>query len=298
LLDPIAYRRAQGIVTASAGLATEVRKGGGPAFQQKVIAIEGLIDPAALIRSSSDPIEPEFEQLTRFSTIIACGRLHDQKGFQHLIPIFAKVRVREPSAKLMIIGDGPQLPQLLKISRQAGLRATQDINEVSQSDVFFAGFRHKPSRYFRIGRVFAFCSLYEGLPNVLLEAIAAGIPTLAADCPWGTRSILSGQVDSKGLLPDEDLPIRFPLGTLMPLINRPKAAWIWSEQLAAAIRGPTPWYETADRFAALHRFDMMESGQAWLAVIDEVAEGHQGVATASALMAECTRASISGTAGG
>ena len=269
LLDPLAYRRAHCIVTASAGLAQEVREDLVPALRDKVVGIEGLIDTASLIAASAAPVEPEFEELARFGTIIACGRLHPQKGFHHLIPIFAEVRRREPSARLLIIGDGPELGALLALSSQAGLRATRAVEQIGESDILFAGFRETPARFYRLGRAFAFSSLYEGLPNALLEAIASGIPVLAADCPWGTRSILSGKVDDLGLLPDEALPRELPHGTLMPRIDRPAAGAIWADRLTAAIQQPKPHAAIDERSAALRRFDMAETGQAWLNVVEK-----------------------------
>jgi glycosyltransferase involved in cell wall biosynthesis len=271
LLDPLAYRRAHCIVAASCGLAQEVREGLAPALRDKVVGIEGLIETASLISASTASVEPEFEQLARFGTIIACGRLHPQKGFHHLIPAFAEVRRREPSARLVIIGDGPELQTLLTLSEQLDLMTSRDVTQIGKSDILFAGFRETPARYYRLGRVFAFSSLYEGLPNALLEAIAAGIPVLAADCPWGTRSILSGKADGLGLLPDESLPLALPYGTLMPRIDSPTAGAVWADRLTAAIQHPKSHTAIAERTAALRRFDIAETGQAWLNLVDRYA---------------------------
>ena len=268
LLDPLAYRRAQCIVAASCGLAQEVRESLAPALRDKVVGIEGLIDTTSLVSASAAPVEPEFERLARLGTIIACGRLHPQKGFHHLIPAFAEVRRREPSARLLVIGDGPDLQALLALGAQAGLRTSRDASQIEESDILFAGFRETPARYYRLGRVFAFSSLYEGLPNALLEAIASGIPVLAADCPWGTRSILSGNTDEMGLLPDESLPIELPYGTLMPRIDNPAARTIWADYLTAAIRQPKPHTPEEERTTALGRFDIAETGQAWLNLVE------------------------------
>lgn len=268
LLDGWAYRRANRIVTASWGLAGEVRGGRGSAFAKKVMAVEGSIDSLALLRSADAPVEPEFHQLAEHPTVIACGRLHEQKGFHHLIPIFADVVARRADAKLVIIGDGPQFASLTKLSAELGLRATDDVNGIEDHHILFAGYREHPARYFRLGRVFAFSSLYEGLPNALIEALASDVPILAADCPWGPRSVLGGSAEG-GLVPEQNLPIELPYGTLMPRLGTATAHGLWAGQIVAALSEPKPRRTVEERRAAIARFDLETTGSIWIEAIEQ-----------------------------
>lgn len=269
LLDGWSYQQASCIVTASSGLAEEVRDGRGPAVAGKVVAVEGSIDSASLMESSDAPIEPEFHLLADYPTVIACGRLHEQKGFQYLIPIFAGVVARAPDAKLMIIGDGPEMASLVKLSGDVGLRSTHDVKAVGDHHILFAGYRDKPLRYFRLGRVFAFSSLYEGLPNALIEALASDAPILAADCPWGPRSVLNGYAEEGGLLADEQLPLELRYGTLMPRLDAPTAERVWIEHILAALEKPMPRRTVEERRSAIARFDLEATGSIWLEAIEQ-----------------------------
>jgi glycosyltransferase involved in cell wall biosynthesis len=269
LLDRIAYRRADCIVTASGGLAHEVREALPPGSGE-VVAIEGTVDARALVAAGDEPIEPAFEALARYPTIIACGRAHEQKGFQHLIPIFAAVRRQQPAAKLLILGDGPELAALEERAERLGQRTTRHVGEAEVKDIIFAGFRERPIRYFRVGRLFAFTSLYEGLPNALIEAVASGLPVFAADCPWGARSVLSGEAGAARLTPEESLPQAWPAGTLMPRLGSETAAAAWTETLVAALRNAPTRRTSAERLATIARFDMEHSGQTWLSLVDEL----------------------------
>lgn len=275
LLDRFANKRASRIVTASAGLAGEILEGHERSLGHKVVPVEGSIDSEFLVRSAEGPIEADLEPLAGHPTVVACGRLHEQKGFQYLIPAFADVVAAVPRAKLLIIGDGPELASLEMLASGVGLKATCEPREVAEADILFAGYRKDPARYFRLGRVFAFSSLYEGLPNALIEALASGVPILAADCPWGARSVLGGSAEG-GLLAEHDLPLELPYGTLMPRLQSEGARSVWSERIADALTNPTPRRARDERLSAIARFDLRTTGRIWLQVIEEVTRTARG----------------------
>ncbi len=109
------------------------------------------------------------------------GRLEKQKDFPNLIRAFAKVRkVRE--ARLVILGWGNEMSELENLTR------VLDVHE----DVAFLGAVRNPYAYMARSAVFALSSLYEGLPTVLIEAMAMGVPVVSTDCPHGPAEILNG----------------------------------------------------------------------------------------------------------
>lgn len=113
-------------------------------------------------------------------SLLACGRLEPVKDHASLLRAFALVRSRF-SAKLTIMGEGPLLDELHEQARLLGI----------VDDVTFAGFVRNPQQYMRDATVFVHTSRHEGLPNVLLEALAAGCPIVATDCPGGVREVLA-----------------------------------------------------------------------------------------------------------
>jgi len=112
--------------------------------------------------------------------ILGAGRLNPQKNFSLLLRAFAGVR-QQRSARLIIMGEGPQRPELEKLAQDLGVAA----------DVALPGYVANPYAAFSRANLFVLSSDYEGLGNVLIEAMACGCPVVATDCPSGPREILS-----------------------------------------------------------------------------------------------------------
>ena len=105
---------------------------------------------------------------------LVCGtvaRLHRQKGIRNLIEAFALLRTEFPRLKLLIVGEGPERAGLEKQVAELGV----------SRDVFFAGEINPPTECLKLMNVFILPSLYEGFPNVLLEAMAAQVPVVASN---------------------------------------------------------------------------------------------------------------------
>jgi glycosyltransferase involved in cell wall biosynthesis len=111
-----------------------------------------------------------------------------QKGFDLLIEAFAIIASQNEQLRLAIAGEGPDL-QLLR-----DLAARLDLAQ----RVSFLGPIKNLSAVMRKADVFVLSSRYEGFPNVLLEALASGVPVVSTDCPSGPREILGD--GSLGLL--------------------------------------------------------------------------------------------------
>jgi len=111
--------------------------------------------------------------------LVSAGRLCNQKGFDVLLDAMAVVRQTFPGAHLTILGDGPL---------EAGLEAQRDRLGLREA-VHFAGFQPNPYPYFKHADLLVLASRYEGLPNVVLEALALGVPVVATDCPGGIQEI-------------------------------------------------------------------------------------------------------------
>ncbi len=125
--------------------------------------------------------------------LVAVGRLSRQKGFDLLLDAMALVHKTVPDVQLTIVGQG---------SLESDLKNQRD--QLSLTDaVHFVGFQPNPYPYFKHADVFVLSSRYEGMPVVLLEALALGTFVVATDCPGGVREILT-RCTGGLLVPDLD----------------------------------------------------------------------------------------------
>ncbi|MEO0275074.1 MAG: glycosyltransferase [candidate division WOR-3 bacterium] len=147
------------------------------------------------IRTASNETIPEFFQ--REPYIVNVGRLTEAKGQWYLLRIFKFLKLDHPRLKLVIIGDGELKEYLTNTSRKLGLRTyVWGMNEFTDEyDVYFLGFQRNPFKYMAKAQLFVLTSLWEGLPTVLLEAMACGTTIVSTDCKSGPREIISPDTD-------------------------------------------------------------------------------------------------------
>ncbi len=112
--------------------------------------------------------------------LIAAGRLVNQKGFDMLIE--AMTLLHDARIWLTILGEGPLRACLQRLTLVKGVA----------DRVRFAGFQANPYAWFARADAFVHSSRFEGFPNVILEALACGVPVIATPAPGGTREILDG----------------------------------------------------------------------------------------------------------
>ncbi len=117
--------------------------------------------------------------------VLAVGRLHPVKGFDCLIRAFARVADAQPQWDLVILGEGAERPALESLRDQLGL----------QHRIQLPGRVGNVSDWYAAARLYVLSSRTEGLPNSLLEAMAAGLPCLAFDCETGPADIIRDGVD-------------------------------------------------------------------------------------------------------
>jgi GalNAc-alpha-(1->4)-GalNAc-alpha-(1->3)-diNAcBac-PP-undecaprenol alpha-1,4-N-acetyl-D-galactosaminyltransferase len=117
--------------------------------------------------------------------IVALGRLSREKGFDLLIEAFARVAAGWPEWSLEIWGEGSERAALESLVTTKGL----------QNRVRLPGRTPSPQDVLGGAGLFVLASRVEGFPNALCEAMAAGVPVLAADCPSGPRDIVRDGVD-------------------------------------------------------------------------------------------------------
>jgi glycosyltransferase involved in cell wall biosynthesis len=173
------YPGADGIVAVSHGVAQDLSATAGIPLHRIQTIYNPVIEPAMLASAQETPAHPWFTAGS-IPTILGVGKLEPQKDFPNLIRAFAKVRQHQ-EAKLVILGWGPDLPQLKALVQELGLDA----------DVDFPGYVQNPYAYMSRTSVFVLSSAWEGLPTVLIEAMAFGTPVVSTDCESGPAEILA-----------------------------------------------------------------------------------------------------------
>jgi glycosyltransferase involved in cell wall biosynthesis len=148
-----------------------------PVLRRKAVVIGNPCD-----RSVSSGDEPETFRL------VAVGRLVEQKGFDTLIDAFARVAERFPGWTLTIFGEGSDRGALERRVAALGLGGR----------VTLPGVTARAGEWVAAASVFVLASRYEGFPNVLIEAMAAGLPVISTDCDFGPAEII--EPDLSGLL--------------------------------------------------------------------------------------------------
>ncbi len=145
----------------------------------KIIVVYNGIDTEQIRILREKSIKNEiFSQ--NFFLFITVGRLHPVKGQKSLIKAFKIVKQKVEHSKLIILGDGILRNDLLNLVRDFNL----------EEDVFLLGFKKNPYKYLYQSDVFVLSSLREGLPTVLIEAMACQLPIISTDCKTGPREIL------------------------------------------------------------------------------------------------------------
>lgn len=175
------YRRADKLVFVSndlfKGLQTKL------CFKEKnSTVIQNSIDLKILDKKRSGNIEEDIKNI--FSTnnfkIFSVGRLSKPKDFETVIKAFSIIHKEFPKTNLFIIGDGELKNNLIKLTQSLGVA----------NYVKFLGWKENTFSYLAKADLFLFSSLYEGSSLVILEALAAGIPVIATNTPYGPSEIL------------------------------------------------------------------------------------------------------------
>ncbi|MBE9540014.1 MAG: glycosyltransferase [Proteobacteria bacterium] len=176
------YPRADTVVAVSTHVAEDLTTAVG-LNHPSVIALYNPVVDDALRASAQQTLEHTWFASDAVPVILGVGRLTEQKDFSTLMRAFAGVRAKR-AARLVILGEGNLREDLEDLARKLGI----------QADVEMPGFVANPLQYMARASVMVLSSEYEGLPGVLIQALACGCPVVSTDCPGGSAEIL---VDGK-----------------------------------------------------------------------------------------------------
>ena len=177
------YQRYDGVAALNQHMADEAAQIFGGKLQ-RVIVLPNAIDIAAIRERASEarhhvPFTPDGAPY-----IVSVARLDEiQKDHRTLLRAYAELLESHDIAEhLVIVGHGAYRKELENLARDLGI----------QQRVHFAGHQDNPHPIVADASLLVLCSKYEGMPMVLLEALAIGKAIVATDCPTGPREILDG----------------------------------------------------------------------------------------------------------
>jgi glycosyltransferase involved in cell wall biosynthesis len=169
------YRKADGIVVISEAAANDLSAQTGiPREDIEVIYNPVLHD--GLFEMATQPVDHPWFELPGTRVIVSVGRLTRAKNYPLLLRAFDRVR-KEANTKLVILGEGELRPDLERQIRSHGL----------EEYVSMPGFVENPYPYMKRAHLLVLSSIWEGLPTVLVEALALGTPRPRTKMPWPRR---------------------------------------------------------------------------------------------------------------
>ncbi|MEM9145168.1 MAG: glycosyltransferase [Pseudomonadota bacterium] len=202
------YGRAASVITLTEAMADDLAELSGLSCGH-ITVLPNVVLTGREAAARAEATEHPWAQDAERPLIVGIGRLHEQKNFPALIDAFAPL-AQDSRARLVILGEGPERPALAAMVADLGLGDAVDL----------PGFAKNPHALLARASLFVLSSRHEGLPTVLIEAMAAGCPVVATDCPTGPAEILQDGALGR-LVPVDDvgalrLAMRETLATPVP----------------------------------------------------------------------------------
>ena len=208
-LLPRIYPQADAVIAVADGVGDNLRHLMDVQGKPLHIIYNGVDLAAIRCRADVDPPHPWLAPHAP-PVVLAVGRLVGKKDYPTLLRAFARLRESQ-DVRLMILGDGPERRRLETLARELGI----------EHALALPGFAWNPYPYMSHAACFALSSISEGMPSVLIEALACGCPVVSTDCPAGPREILAdGEYGS--LVPAGDA--RALAGALGETLSAPPSA--------------------------------------------------------------------------
>ncbi|MEM4500464.1 MAG: glycosyltransferase [Candidatus Woesearchaeota archaeon] len=234
------YNKADAIVVVSKNIEDDFIKNWG-IKKEKIRVIYNPIFFNEIKTKSREDLGKYEKLFSNYNVIINIGRIYNPKGQWYLLKFLKVLKKKHNNLKLVILGDGEMKEFLVEFGKRLGLKVYDySKDEYNESyDVYFLGFQENPFKFISRSKLFLFPSFFEGLPMVLVEALAAGAVIISSDCRSGPREILAPDTDFNYETKDVEFA---KYGILMPVldINNKEANLKLSE-------AEKKWVEVIDR---------------------------------------------------
>lgn len=172
------YSCASKIVSLSEGIKEDLRY-----FyflnRKKIVTINNGYDFEKIEKAAQESLLEHESLFEGYNVLLTVGRCVHEKAQIHILRALSRLDADNLRLRLVILGDGPYIPVLLRKAEELGLK----------DKVFMLGYQKNPYKYMKHSKIFILSSLYEGFGNVIIEAMACKLPVISTDCPTGPREI-------------------------------------------------------------------------------------------------------------
>lgn len=201
------YPKAERVIAVSQGVKDDISDYLG-IRKEKIAMIYNPIVDGTIFELTQESVNHPWFHNSEIPVIIAVGALTKQKNYLLLFRAFKLILARHP-ARLVILGEGRQRAHLENIAKELGIT----------DNVALLGFQGNPYKFMAKASAFVLSSSWEGLPTVLVEAMACGVPVVSTDCTSGPSEIIS-RPGHNGLLVPVDQPEALADAILQILENK------------------------------------------------------------------------------
>ena len=178
------YNKADKIITVSKYIGKDLIKNYN-IEENKIETIYNGVDDKKIEKLKLEPLSNEEYKIFKNPVIINVGAISKQKGQWHLINIMSELKKFIPNIQLVILGQGRDYNKLYKLVQSLNLEGC----------IHFMGVKSNPYKYMYNADIFVLTSLYEGFPNVLVEAMSVGLPIVSVDCKSGPKELLNEDIN-------------------------------------------------------------------------------------------------------
>ncbi|NOS90634.1 MAG: glycosyltransferase [Cyclobacteriaceae bacterium] len=186
------YRFANQLTAVSEGVRKDMKKWLLVPEQKVRIVYNPMVEPSIAAQANETVDHPWFVTDRTIPVIVHAGRFVYQKDHTSLIQAFQLLNHTVP-CRLFLLGEGPLMSSIQNM-----------IREDLKDRVHFAGFDINPFKYFSKCDLFVLSSLHEGMPGVLIQAMACGAPSVSTNCPSGPDEIIDRPGENGLLVPVKD----------------------------------------------------------------------------------------------
>lgn len=179
-LVPRLYPSADRIIAVSDGVATSLQEAT-PISDRKVTVLNNPIDIDRIRTKSLGGHDNKWLQDSDHTVVLFVGRLAVEKDLDTWLRAFSHVSRRHSNLRAILLGTGPQRERILRLADELSIR----------NKIMLPGFESNPYPYMRDADLLLLSSRYEGLPTVVIEALACGCQVVSTDCPGGVAEILA-----------------------------------------------------------------------------------------------------------
>ena len=267
VLLPWLYKQADRVVSVNGGIKAELIRTMAIPFS-KISVINNYYDIIAIQETGREQLPKFAEECFNRPVIITSGRLHKSKNHEGLLQVASILKRNQLKFRLIILGEGDLLDELLRHCEGLDLRSSilKNGHVETDADVLFLEYQANPWSFISRAQVFLLTSSWEGFPNALAEAMCLGVPVISTDCPHGPREML---MDGIPLSEKREEALWTPAGVLVPLLSEDQRFLICADVIQK-ILSDTQLSSSMGRIGVqrMQQFSFDDAFQKWKSIVD------------------------------